>query len=289
MKKLKNTLMIVSFNLLALLASEVKALEVKLIKEKRSYTESFITTSLDGEKIEAHLFSSRTDLKAEKKILYLTPTISGVSPLEKSLAKYFSKLGYLVIVPLPYKSEIENISPDIKRLDIEFLKPAKVAKNLIDNVKARFHLPVETKIYLLGASQGGFRSLTIASELDVSASWIVTAGADFASIYAYSKVKKVEAFRKNHMRILQLTDAKEYEKYLRENLSNDPALICQNVKTPFVQVIALKDDKVPTANQLKLLESCPAHEVIKLEVGHLSASLSTIKMRKRIHHFFLNH
>lgn len=263
--------------------------DLTLMKDKKSHLQYIyqtnLTTDLHGsEQIEAHVYYPLQN--SNKKIIYLTPTISGVTPLEKTLASFFVNKGYVVIIPLPFKSEIDNPIPDVKRLDEEFLKPAVVAKKLISDLENLLKINSNSSLFLVGASQGGFRSLVLASQINVAASWIVTAGSDFASIYSQSKVKKVVTFRENHMRALRMTDLNEYEVYMRENLTNDPSIICQKIESPFVQVIALKDTKVPTENQLRLINDCPAHKTIKLDVGHLKASLSTITVREKIHAYF---
>ncbi len=228
-------------------------------------------------------------LKAKvKAIIVLTPTIAGVSILEKTLAKYFSKEGFLVIIPLPYDGEVENLKPDVVKLDDDFLKPAIAAEKFITMVEEKFNLPTNLPVFALGASQGGIRSLIIASHSPrITAAWFATAGGDFASIYAKSKVKTISEFKVKHMNFLGITNDLVYEEYLRDNLKNDPAIACRNIKVPFVQVMTLKDDKVPTANQKILIDNCPKHKVITIDNGHIVGSLSTLKWKKQIKDFFL--
>lgn len=222
-------------------------------------------------------------------ILILTPTIAGVSILEKTLAKYFSKAGFLVIMPLPYDGEVESLRPDIVKLDADFLRPAMAAESFINLVEVKFKLDVNLPVFALGASQGGIRTLIITSHNPrITAAWFATAGGDFASIYAHSTVDKISDFRKKHMNFLGINLISDYEIYLRNNIKNDPAIACSNIKVPIVQIIALKDDKVPTKNQELLVTNCPEHKVIRINTGHIGGSLSTISMRKKIKTFFLD-
>lgn len=218
-------------------------------------------------------------------VVILTPTISGVSLIEKNLAKYFKKNGFIVIMPLPYLSEVDQANPRIENLDREFLTPAKNAKIFLNQLSDKIKgLP----IYALGASQGGFRTLIITAEIpEINAAWIVTAGADFASIYANSKVEKIEIFKNKLKTEYQVETDSELESLLRAELKNDPINLCRNIDRPFVQVIALKDNKVPTYNQIKLKEACPDHKIIYYNTGHVSASLSMLKDKKKILNFFL--
>ena len=225
-----------------------------------------------------------------KGILILTPTIAGVSVIEKSNAQYFSKAGFLVIIPLPFESEITSERPDIKKLDEEFFKPAYAAERFIIMVEQKFNLPSNLPVFAMGASQGGIRTLTIASYVKrITASWFATAGGDFPSIYANSSVEKIADFRIKHMRVLGITENSVYEQYLRDNLVNDPTTACAQIKTPFVQTMTLRDDKVPTANQKLLVDYCPKHTVITLNTGHVAGSLSTVKWRHKIKVFFESH
>lgn len=229
---------------------------------------------------------TKTEVKA---ILILTPTIAGVSILEKANASYFSKEGFLVIMPLPYDGEVESREPDIAKLDADFLKPALAADKFITMAEEKFKLAPNLPVFALGASQGGIRTLIIASHSTrIKAAWFATAGGDFASIYANSKVEKIATFKNKHMKFLGITNVKEYETYLRNNLTNDPALACKEIKIPFVQTLTLRDDKVPTENQELLVKNCPPHKVIRLNTGHVVGSLSTLKWRKKIKTFFLN-
>ncbi len=252
---------------------------------KRQYEIYHAKTDLPSGHYESRIFLPlKKNIKA---ILILTPTIAGVSLVEKTNAHYFSKAGFLVIVPLPFESEIGREKPDVMKLDEEFFKPAYAAEHFITLVEDKFNLPPNLPVFALGASQGGIRTLTIASYVKrITASWFATTGGDFPSIYANSTVEKIADFRKKHMKVLGLTENSQYEQYLRDNLTNDPTKACAQLKTPFVQTITLKDDKVPTANQKLLLDYCPAHKVITINTGHVAGSLSTVKWRHKIKEFF---
>lgn len=220
-------------------------------------------------------------------MLILTPTITGVSVLEKINADYFAKSGFLVIIPLPFTSEVSSEKPDIKKLDADFFKPVYAAERFITLAEETFNLSVNLPVFAMGASQGGIRTLIIASHVNrITASWFATAGGDFPSIYANSKVEKIADFRNKHMNALGITDNAHYEKYLRDHLNNDPTTSCAQIKTPFVQTMTLKDDKVPTPNQKLLADYCPSHTVLTLNTNHIAGSLSTVKWRYKIKIFF---
>lgn len=234
--------------------------------------------------ISAYIYLPKTEVK---RVVIITPTIAGLSPIEKINARFFVKRGYAVIVPLPFKSEIDNNDPDIRNLDQEFLLPAQNADIFLNLLFEKLSLSDDVPVYAMGASQGGFRSLVIAAKTTrVRAAWIVTAGADFASIYADSQVEKILNYKNRSKEKFNFASDDEYEDYVRTNLTNDPKNLCAEIKIPFTQTIATKDDKVPTANQLLLEKSCPNHHVIRLKTGHVQASLSTSFYLKKIAHFF---
>jgi len=253
------------------------------LKKEKSFD---LPVIFNGVEEKATIFNSQD--KDPKGILILTPTIAGVSPLEKINAQFFAKNGFVVIVPLPYLNQVDSLTPNIAMLDQEFDKPYRLAVKFLEEtqkvLKLKDHLPV----FVLGASQGGFRSLIIASLLNerVKGLWFATAGVDFPSIYAQSKVKKIAAFKERSKKVLGIETDQDYENYLRVHLQNDPKNICQKIKVPFVQVIALKDDKVPTHNQELLSQACPATETIRLNTGHIGGSISTVTMNKKILAFF---
>ena len=230
---------------------------------------------------------TKKDIKAT---LVLFPTISGVSPLETLTAKYFADHGFLVIVPLPFATELENPNPSIEKLDADFFKPSIEALKLIEMTDKQFNLSETLPVFALGASQGGIRSVGLTSYSPrVKAAWFAVAGGDFPYIYAHSEVEAVKNFRINHEKLLGITGDpadQNYEDYLRAHLKHDPLLACATITVPIVQVMALKDNKVPTHTQEELRDACPPHKVIRINAGHVTGSISVLFMRHQIRKFF---
>ncbi|MEA9357482.1 hypothetical protein SHI21_14740 [Bacteriovorax sp. PP10] len=276
---------LIAITLFTILTQTYAADSVTAVDSKRHYDIYQMKTEIPEGNFEASIYlPTTTKIKA---MLVLTPTIAGVTIIEKSNAQYFSKAGYLIIIPLPYKSEVDSAKPDIVKLDDEFYKPAFAADSFIALSETKFKLPVNLPVFAMGASQGGIRTLIIASHsARITASWFATAGGDFPAIYARSVVEKIASFRMKHMKVLGITDPREYEIYLREHLTHDPATACADIKTPFVQTMTLRDDKVPTANQELLVKSCPEHMILTLNTGHVAGSLSTVNWRHKIRRFF---
>ena len=218
-------------------------------------------------------------------LIYLFPTINGPSALEKTTARYFVRRGFAVIIPDPVGLELNIKDPDVGQLDRDYFKPSASAMKLISAADQK--LQKELPVFSLGASQGGIRALGLAAESSrIKGAWFAVAGGNFPYVYATSKVEKITTLRQNHMAKLGMTDPIDYELYLRENLKNDPLYSCEKIKVPFVQVIALKDDKVPTSTQFELKAACPLHKVIKVDGGHLQGVSAIYFHRKNILEFF---
>lgn len=222
--------------------------------------------------------------------LILFPTISGVSPFETIAAKYFAKRGFVVIVPMPFKTEINKAQPEAQRLDIEYDSSSIAAVKLLEISDKKFELDSKMPVFALGASQGGIRTVSLASYSDrIKAAWFAVAGGDFPYIYAHSEVKGIAEFRHKHMKTLNIQNTRDYEQYMRQELTNDPLISCSQITIPIVQVIALKDSKVPTRTQLELEKSCPPHKTYKIKSGHLAGVASILVMKSKIKDFFLSH
>jgi hypothetical protein len=222
--------------------------------------------------------------------LILFPTISGVSPIETITAKYFAKRGFVVIVPMPFKTEINKAQPETQRLDIEYDSSSIAAMKLLNISDKKFKLDSKMPVFALGASQGGIRTVALSAYTErIKAAWFAVAGGDFPYIYAYSDVKGIAEFRQKQMTALKIKNAKDYEQYLRQELTQDPLISCSQITIPIVQVIALKDSKVPTKTQLELEKSCPPHKTYRLKSGHLVGIASIVAMKSRIKDFFLSH
>ena len=250
--------------------------QVEKIEERVTYGNEVFKT-------EANVYlPKKSDIQG---LIYLFPTINGPSILEKTTARYFARRGFAVIIPEPVGLELNINDPDVRVLDRDYFKPSASAIKLISVVDQK--LKKEVPVFALGASQGGIRALGLAAESTrVQGAWFAVAGGNFPYVYATSKVEKITTLRQNHMAKLGISDPLDYESYLRQNLKNDPLYSCEKIRVPFVQVIALKDDKVPTSTQIELKEACPNHKVIEVNGGHLEGVGTLYFQRAKILDFF---
>lgn len=252
--------------------------KIESLKEQVSYSNGEVFTT------EAMLY--RPVGREAKAILYLFPTINGPSPLETTTARFFVHRGFAVVIPKPVGLELNIDDPDAAQLDKDYFKPSAAAMTLIeaaDRALKKENLPV----FALGASQGGIRTVGLTAESSrVKAAWFAVAGGNFPLVYATSQVEKIKTLRKNHMKKLGLDSASAYENYLRLHLKNDPTYSCAKISVPIVQVIALRDNKVPTSTQYELNEACPSHRVLEIDGSHVRGASTVYFYKEKIFKFF---
>lgn len=223
--------------------------------------------------------------KRKEMLVVLIPTISGVSALERSVARYFSNRGMDVIVPVAFETEIIFDENTVKYMDRGFLRPVAQTKLMVEELRAKTNYK---KTFVLGASQGGIRtSMLLGYDLGFDKAYTFVAGGDFPKLYAETTVKSLIEFRKNHMSALGLTDVADYEKYLRDNLSFDPKVSCSNRKAKMRMLVATKDTSVPTSTQYSLWKACGEPDLIEVKGGHVKGVLKMYSKRKEVLKYFL--
>lgn len=256
------------------------------IDEKaRHFTTFDIKTEISNTNYQATVYRPlSTSIKA---MLIISPTIEGVTTLEKSLAKFFTLKGFVVIVPEQFATEMNAPAPDAERLNADFYKSATSSISFINLIDQKLNLSPDLPVFALGASMGGIFTVILTSNIPrIKAAWFNVAGSDLPNIYAYSDVEELVTFRTRHMKTLGMTSKKEYEAYLRMYLKNDPGISCQVITVPIYQVIALKDTSVPTKNQELLASECPPHGVSRYNINHTSGAIRMVNDRERILTFF---
>lgn len=227
---------------------------------------------------------NKTTIKA---MLIISPSIDGVTVLEISNANYFSKQGYVVIVPELFKTELVSPTPDAEKLNSDYYKSVFSSIGFINYTDQKLNLSPDLPIFALGSSQGGIFTILLAAYIPrIKAAWFAVAGGNLPYIYAHSEVKQIVKFRNTHMKNLGINNKFEYEDYLRIYLKNDPAISCKDITVPFHQTIALRDDSVPTSTQELLVDECPPHNVSRHNVNHTAGAVTPINDRRKIIDFF---
>ena len=189
-------------------------------------------------------------------LVILIPTISGVSRLEKSVAKYFVKNGLDVVIPVSFEKPFAFDENTVKAMDAGFWRPVAQTKLMVEELRQMNEFDYK-KTFLVGGSQGGIRTTMLLGQgLNIDKAYTFAAGGDFPRLYAETTVNQLVSFRENHMRALDIPTVDLYESYLRENLQNDPMKSCAKRSADMRMVIATKDTSVPTSTQNALWEAC---------------------------------
>ena len=224
------------------------------------------------------------DTKKTPDNLTIFPTIEGAGFIEKALARYFARRGFWAVIPIIPELENPFDEHTTQRMDEMYLRVQQSALVIQEKLQS---LNPRGRNFLMGASQGGIRSIMSAQALShIDAIWANVAGGDFPSLYAYSEVDEIRNFRRAHMNQLNLKDPESYSSYLAQRLQYDPVKGCELLDSRLSLVVALEDTSVPTSNQMKLLESCQPDKVKKLNSGHFRGVIDLIFHKRDIRKFF---
>lgn len=234
--------------------------------------------------IKAHVFTPSAKVKsAASNQLVLFPTIDGEGLLERRLAKYFAKHNYWVVIPTIEEMDYSASENTTCLMDAMIRRVQESARLIFETLAQR---APNGKQMMVGASQGGIRAISAASTLpELHAVWANVAGGNFPSIYAYSSVNEIAQFRQRHMQELALLAPSEYQRYLRSELTLDPLALCPQRYGRLAMVVALKDESVPTANQLELQAACRPEYTRPLKSGHVRGVLDLWFKRKSVRQF----
>ncbi len=246
-----------------------------------------------GEIIEFHYdyYAPAPSEFASSKLVVITPTIEGATPLELLLKDYLQNRGFHVLIPRALPLEFtfnESTVTQFERASVRAL----VGTTRLVNFLSQSENFDATSMGLLGASLGGIRS-SILFGLDsrFKAMFIAVAGADFPSIYANSSNNNLRPIRTSHMEYLGLSNPRDYENFLRGKLELDPYLITQSSYLQNVAMVIADDDSVvPTYNQWQLWSTIKAAGVhpktFISDSGHIQGVLHLLRYRSDIVEWF---
>lgn len=225
------------------------------------------------------------------KLVIITPTIEGATPLEFLLKDYLQNRGFHVLIPRSLPLVFNYDETTFEQFET-FSVRSHIGTSSILNILAGRESFDAKSIGLLGASLGGIRS-SILFGLDsrFKAMFVAVAGADFPSLYAYSDNSVLRPIRKEHMKYLGVTLQSEYEELLRDHLVIDPKMITHSPYLANVaMVISDDDDVVPTYNQWQLWSTIKAQGVhpktFITQSGHVQGALHLLRYRSIIAEWF---
>lgn len=258
----------------------------KPLEAKRSYIQYELNKVISEgpRKLEFKYVFYRARKKRQGELLILFPTISGVTILEKTLARYYVNRGLDVVIPVSLVRDFKFNKDTVKAMDEGFwrsiIQTGSVLKDLrrVRNYK---------NTYVMGGSQGGTRAAMILGRgMGINKAYTFVAGGDFAKIFAQSDVKKVRNLRQNHMKALGLHSKASYESYLRTNIKFHPEESCSKRTAELKMLVATKDTSVPSATQQSLWRGCGYPAKQEIGTGHILGVLGMWWYRKSALKYF---
>lgn len=258
----------------------------KPLKARRTYIQYELSKSiLEGpRKLKFKYMFYRARKKRQGELLILFPTISGVTLLEKTLARYYSNRGMDVVIPVSMVRDFEFNQDTVKAMDEGFWRSIIQTKSVLKDLRKTREYK---RTYVMGGSQGGTRSaMLLGRSLHIDKAYTFVAGGDFAKIFAQSKVGKVRDLREKHMRALGLKTKSLYEAYLRSSFKFHPEESCSKRTAELKMLVATRDTSVPTATQQSLWRGCGFPVKKEIQTGHIPGVLGMWWYRKEVLNYF---
>lgn len=222
--------------------------------------------------------------KRQENLLVLLPTISGVTALEHTLARYFVKKGLDVVIPVSLVRDFKFGPETVKAMDEGFWRSIIQTKSILDDLRK---LNTYKETFVMGGSQGGTRAaMLLGQNLNINKAYTFVGGGDFPTIFAESDVKQVKKLRDAHKKALGFKSNARYKIYLERELKFDPSEFCGLRKADMRMVVALKDTSVPTSTQQSLWEGCGRPPKKEIKTGHVRGVLSMWWYRKDVFSYF---
>lgn len=260
-------------------------------KHLEGHLELFETKTGETIEFQFDYYAPTPDLEATDKLVVITPTIEGATPLEYLLKDYLQNRGFHVLIPRALPLVFTYDSTTVAQFERASVR-ARVGTTRIINFLGKTEHFDGKSIGLLGASLGGIRS-SILFGLDsrFKAMFVAVAGADFPSIYANSQNSILRPIRAGHMRYLGMYDEAKYENYLRGKLELDPYMVVRSKYLQNVAMVIAEDDKiVPTYNQWQLWSAIKAQGIhpktFISDSGHIQGALHLLRYRADIVEWF---
>lgn len=242
-------------------------------------SETSFDKDLKNTTIKFQYYFYKTKQSKANTLIVLTPSIAGVSIIEKNVASFFAKRGFDVVVPISYETPITFGEITTKQMDRGLVRQL-IQMDFFISLSAHYKA-----YFAIGASQGGIRSTSLVANNKIfKKAYLYVPGGNLPLIYAQTEVESLIEFRKNHMRALNINDKDSYEQYLKSNLKFDTLMSCKEIDTPLYFFLANRDKSVPTHSQYELYEECSKYthtQKKSLNVGHVIC-VSKLLLDKRI-------
>ena len=265
---------------------------LKKFKQKRktrgfTYFKGKIEIEELQDQITFHYYKSLSKKSKSKPLILIFPGLTGLTPLDYYMGRYYSKRGYNVAIS-HYRDEANELDPD--NIDISMKNGILASLGVLDTV-SEFEEVDSEQIALLGYSFGGIRASFLATlEERLSPVIVIVGSASLSRTLGQSKFPAVRKIREIHMEKLEETCVKKYEEYLKNKLTFEPSEHLINCNTSnYLTVTSKLDTAVPWEVQKSLVSQLtdPQHICFKtlghctsvcwFVIRHLNKSLELLK------------
>lgn len=244
--------------------------------------------SLDpkGETYKNKFYYFKTKKAGKNPLIFIFPSIMGITTVEKRMAAYFARKGNNVIVAR-LQEDIADIERPIEDIDGFLIRSTTSARVLCDMAQ-QFTEVDPDRIASFGASLGGIR-LMIAMGVDKRFKYGVTyvTGGDLPDIMTESLVPEIMMYRMKKMQDLELKTKQEYREALERVSTVDPLLFADYLDSDNIMMgIATKDVHVPSKNQYKLWRKLGQPLARFLKRGHVMSIIGAYTNKRKTLAFF---
>lgn len=219
-------------------------------------------------------------------IVFIIPVISGVTLVERSLAKWFASKGVNALIA-ENPEDISDTRRPIEDIDGFLIRTTVSLRVLLDFASALPFVDGD-RFGAFGGSLGGIRLFTaMGVDERFKDGAIFVGGGNIPEILTHSTVDIIEKYRHAKIDQLDLDGADDYLNELRsvvtvEPLDNAPYIDPEGV----LMVLSSKDTSVPTKSQLEMWRAVGTNRVMVLPIGHVAGVVSSLFYRKKILEFF---
>lgn len=224
----------------------------------------------------------------------MIPPVGGVNLLDKRTAGTLcdSKIAGIIVANdfanIQYQADKALLPPEDHQKT--FHRIGAAVKGIMKMISDDKNLDYD-RVGMFGVSLGGILgSFVMATQPDIAAGYFVVAGGDVPQILATSKQDEVSKIRARRMREQGFKNSAEYEEFLREYITFDPADLGITMPRDTINMmISRQDTRVPTENQFLLHKAFNEPEATYSSKEHLMAIFGFLfpgAGRKRIARFF---
>lgn len=206
------------------------------------------------------------------------PPISGVNMLDRMLAGDLCRNGMAsIIIANDFTGLEKEDLPPVEDHILAYRRMVSATKGAIELAKGFSNIDSQ-HVGLFGVSLGGILSAMAFSVIDqFSGGYFIVSGTDAPRILAISEETTVKRLRRKRMLQEGLETAEDYEDYLRSAMDHDTSDFAHRVPPESVHLVVSENDtKVPSYNQLNMVEKFGDPQTIFEKKGHSSVVIKRL-------------